>query len=153
RPRGTGLDNLLLIPEALWKGVVPSEHASHDDAARIGLLTIGLLVLWKPLAPRKLKVIPAPLVAGTIVTAGTVFPQLPIKQVAVPDRLLDAVQLPVWDGLDRLAEWRALLVAGAALAFIASAETLLSAAAVDQMRPGGPRTRYDAELAAQGVGN
>jgi len=153
RPRGTGLDNLLMIPDALWKGVVPSEHAGHDDAARIGLLTIGLLVLWKPLAPRRLKVIPAPLVAVTIVTAVTVFLHLPIKQVAVPDRLLDAVQLPAWDGLDRLAEWRALLVAGAALAFIASAETLLSAAAVDQMRPGGPRTRYDAELAAQGVGN
>ena len=39
-----------------------------------------------------------------------------------------------------------------AVAFIASAETLLSAAAVDRMHDG-PRTRYDKELGAQGVGN
>lgn len=38
------------------------------------------------------------------------------------------------------------------LAFIASAETLLSATAVDRMHSG-PRTRYDRELASQGVGN
>ena len=38
------------------------------------------------------------------------------------------------------------------MAFIASAETLLCASAVDQMHQG-PRTKYDKELAAQGVGN
>jgi MFS superfamily sulfate permease-like transporter len=45
-----------------------------------------------------------------------------------------------------------LLLAGLAMAFVASAETLLSAAAVDRMH-NGPRTNYDRELAAQGVGN
>jgi MFS superfamily sulfate permease-like transporter len=38
------------------------------------------------------------------------------------------------------------------LAFIASVETLLSATAVDQLHTG-PRTRYNRELFAQGVGN
>jgi len=38
------------------------------------------------------------------------------------------------------------------IAVVASAETLLCATAVDQMHQG-PRTRYDKELAAQGVGN
>jgi MFS superfamily sulfate permease-like transporter len=38
------------------------------------------------------------------------------------------------------------------LAFIASVETLLSASAVDQLHTG-PRTRYNRELLAQGVGN
>ncbi|MEL6181530.1 MAG: solute carrier family 23 protein, partial [Myxococcota bacterium] len=41
---------------------------------------------------------------------------------------------------------------GFALALIASAETLLCAAAVDRIHDG-PRTNYDKELAAQGVGN
>jgi MFS superfamily sulfate permease-like transporter len=47
---------------------------------------------------------------------------------------------------------KSLLVAGAVLAIVASAETLLCATAVDQMHRG-PRTRYDRELSAQGVGN
>jgi hypothetical protein len=46
----------------------------------------------------------------------------------------------------------AVLVAALAVAFIASAETLLSAAAVDRMHDG-PRTDYNKELRAQGIGN
>ncbi|GJL68503.1 MAG: hypothetical protein NPIRA06_11380 [Nitrospirales bacterium] len=38
-----------------------------------------------------------------------------------------------------------------AMAFIVSAETLLCAAAVDQMQSG-PRTRYNREMSAQGIG-
>ena len=45
-----------------------------------------------------------------------------------------------------------LLVAAFALAFIASAETLLSAAAVDRMHSG-QRSDFDRELSAQGIGN
>ena len=45
-----------------------------------------------------------------------------------------------------------LAISGLIMAVIASAETLLCATAVDQMHSG-PRTRYDRELAAQGVGN
>jgi len=152
QPRGSGLMNLLSIPEAVWKGVVPDGNVSHDDAARVGLLTILLTVLWKPLVPKPLKHLPAPLVAVTVATAATVLLQLPIKQVAVPENLLDAVQLPAWDGLRGYADWQPLLLTGLAMAIIASAETLLCATAVDQMHRG-PRTRYDRELAAQGVGN
>lgn len=43
-------------------------------------------------------------------------------------------------------------MAALAIAFIASAETLLSAAAVDRMHDG-VRTKYDKELRAQGIGN
>jgi MFS superfamily sulfate permease-like transporter len=152
QPRGSGLANLLSIPEAVWKGVVPDGDVSHDDAARVGLLTICLMVVWKPFVPKKLKVIPAPLVAVTVATAATVLVQLPIKRVAVPDNLLDAVQLPVWDGLRGYEDWKPLVLAGLAMAVIASAETLLCATAVDQMHQG-PRAKYDRELAAQGVGN
>ena len=51
----------------------------------------------------------------------------------------------------RIPEWPVLLGA-ISIAFIASAETLLCATAVDQMHSG-PRTKYDRELSAQGVGN
>ncbi|MCE3544498.1 SulP family inorganic anion transporter, partial [Escherichia coli] len=45
-----------------------------------------------------------------------------------------------------------ILAAALAIAFIASAETLLSAAAVDRMHDG-VRTNYTKELRAQGIGN
>jgi MFS superfamily sulfate permease-like transporter len=48
--------------------------------------------------------------------------------------------------------WTALAGAALVVALIASAETLLCATAVDQMH-NGPRTRYDRDLVAQGVGN
>jgi MFS superfamily sulfate permease-like transporter len=48
-------------------------------------------------------------------------------------------------------QWKFILE-GLALAFIASAETLLTATAVDRMHQG-PRTKYDRELMSQGLGN
>jgi len=48
--------------------------------------------------------------------------------------------------------WTALAGSALVVALIASAETLLCSTAVDQMHSG-PRTRYDRELVAQGIGN
>jgi MFS superfamily sulfate permease-like transporter len=152
RPRGNGLANVLSLPAAVWKGLVPSSDVTHDDAARIGLLTIAVMVLWKPLAPKKLKGLPAPLLAVAVAAGVTALLGLPIHMVTVPDRLLDAASLPSTGVLGDPAAWPPLLFAGASLALIASAETLLSASAVDKLH-GGTRTDYDRELAAQGVGN
>ncbi|MDP1793327.1 MAG: solute carrier family 23 protein, partial [Acidimicrobiales bacterium] len=59
---------------------------------------------------------------------------------------------PAWGDWPRLFD-RSILIAGLTLAFIASAESLLTATAVDSMQQHAPRTKYDRELAAQGVGN
>lgn len=124
---------------------------SHDWAAKVGLLTIIVLVLWNSVIPKKFKVLPAPLVA---VIAGTIFTavlSLPIIFVEVPDNLWDAVTFPTWTTI-RTVPWLPVLQAGLVLAVVASAETLLCATAVDRMQPD-IRTKYDQELAAQGIGN
>jgi len=73
-----------------------------------------------------------------------------IRKVDVPSNLLEAVSLP---SLSMFSQINGTIIGAAlALAFVASAETLLCATAVDTMQ-NGPRTRYDKELAAQGVGN
>nr|WP_246526929.1 SulP family inorganic anion transporter [Plastoroseomonas hellenica] len=76
---------------------------------------------------------------------------LPVRRVALPDDLLAALEIPGEAQFLAMLD-STLLVSAVMVAFVASAETLLSAAAVDRMHDG-PRAQYDRELAAQGVGN
>ncbi len=149
-PRDSGIANLLAIPEAVWKGVVPADGSPHVQAAMIGLLTLAIMVGWRPLSPRRLHAVPAPLVAVVVATATAWWLGLGVSRVDIPANLADAVSLPAFSDLASLG-W-GVLGAGLALAFVASAETLLCATAVDKLHDG-PRTRYDRELSAQGLGN
>lgn len=147
-----GIINLVTIPEAVWKGVT---EPVHQPAAVVGIVAILTIMGWSRYAPKRLEVLPAPLVAVTVATVLAVILEqfgLDPKDIHVPDKLYDAVTLPTWGDLYRLLD-RPILIAGLTLAFIASAESLLTATAVDAMQHHAPRTRYDRELAAQGVGN
>ncbi len=148
-PRGSGLANLIAIPDAIWKGFVPMDGSVHFQAAMIGLLTLAVMIAWRPLAG-PLRVLPAPLAAVLVATLAAWVLGLGVSRVDVPSNLLDAVSLPSFATLGALG-WTA-LGSGFALAFVASAETLLCATAVDKLHDG-PRARYDRELTAQGVGN
>jgi len=147
-----------------WEGIVESQHAAaeslagvisagknHSWAAKIGLLTIGLLLAWQYLTPKVLRQIPAPLVAVAAVTAMATLLSIPVNYVELPAKLSQGINLLSLAVLEDVS-WRALIVPSILMAVIASAETLLCATAVDQMHTG-PRTRYDRELIAQGVGN
>jgi MFS superfamily sulfate permease-like transporter len=151
-PRDAGWKNLISIPEAIQKGIMPQAGApQHQLAAGIGMLTLIVLVGWKVWRPRALRAVPGPLVAVTAATALQAVLGWDIKHVDVPDNLLGALTIPALGELGALLDWR---LAGEAIAFavIASAETLLSAAAVDKLH-GGKRSNFDRELAAQGAGN
>jgi MFS superfamily sulfate permease-like transporter len=124
---------------------------NHHLAAYLGLLTILAIVLWQGLAPKKLRVLPAPLIAVVLATATAAAVTMPVLYVEVPDRLWEEIHFPttaVWSN----APWESIWQTAILLAVVASAETLLCATAVDQMHTG-PRTRYGRELMAQGCGN
>jgi len=156
KPIGKGIDNLLGIPGAIAAAFAAG--GSPVQAFGIGATTIAVIALWSNFAPKALKVLPAPLVAVLTSMALASALHLPIK--FIPDLLKDpsdidnfwgVIQLPTWSDLGRF--WNTdILVSAASVAFIASAETLLCASAVDQMHQG-PRTKYDRELFAQGIGN
>lgn len=76
---------------------------------------------------------------------------LQVKRVEVPANLTEAIDWLKPADLLNLAD-PTLLIAAFAVAFIASAETLLSVAAVDRMHSG-QRSDFDRELSAQGIGN
>ncbi|TDC30213.1 carbonic anhydrase [Micromonospora sp. 15K316] len=163
-PGTTPIRNLLDLPTQL--------ATRHDHAALIGLMVIGLLVLW-PRLPGPVRRIPGPLVAVTLATlAAVVWNDVDLARVEIPGSLLAAVHLPAMpDG-----DWAAVAAAVLTVAVIASVESLLSATAVDRLaaeratgdervrgepsgRPGPHRhrpvrpTNLDREMIGQGLAN
>jgi MFS superfamily sulfate permease-like transporter len=150
-PKANGVLNLISIPEAVYKGIFPVDGSTHHMAAFIGLLTILVLLAWNQFAPQKVKLVPGALVAVVVGTAAAGLWKLPIRYVQVPDNLFAAIQWIQPASFVQVLQPE-LIFSALTLAFVASAETLLSATAVDQMHDG-PRANYDRELSSQGVGN
>ncbi len=155
-PKGTGIKNIMSIPEAIFNGVFPLDGSPHEMAALIGLLTVAVILAWNKFRPEGLKFLPGPLMGLLAAAIASFFYSLEIKHVNVPNNLIGNLSLQGFQnlgGLTNLKYW----AEAAALAFIASAETLLSAAAVDKMTAASGRrelrTNYDRELMAQGAGN
>jgi MFS superfamily sulfate permease-like transporter len=139
-------DNAVKAFEALLASL-----KNHSFAAQLGVITILAILLWGGFAPKKLRFIPAPLIAVTAATAVAAAITMPVLFVEVPDRLWDEIHFPSLTVLEEI-PLVDLVQMSLLLAVVASAETLLCATAVDQLHSG-PRTRYDKELFAQGVGN
>lgn len=164
KPADSVIQNIKSIPKAFEKAFLVDDPNSayqivdaaghspqHRTAALIGLLTIGVILGWKCFAPLRLRTIPAALIA-VVVASLAAIPFIPgLKTVEVANNLLDKV---TWIHLAPWEVWThpAVIKGGLVIALIASAETLICAAAIDR-RHSGPRTRYNQELAAQGFGN
>jgi MFS superfamily sulfate permease-like transporter len=148
-PKARGLENFAALPGAVIDAV--QGEVGSLSALGVGVATIAIMLGWEKLRPAKLRFVPGALLAVVALTATVQFAGLAVKTVDVPSNLMAAVTMPTLSSLSSLLE-PSLLIAALTFAFIASAETLLSAAAVDRMHDGA-RTRYDRELTAQGIGN
>jgi len=156
KPSANGIQNIMNFPTAVMESI--SGQNGNIHAGLVGLLTIAAIVLWTKFAPKKLKLIPGALVGVLLAILVANVLHLQLKYItdlfanpADIANLANAIQLP------SLADFYATLnvhvmVAVFSLAFVASAESLLSASAVDQMHSG-VRTKYDKELFSQGLGN
>lgn len=148
KPLPGGIDNLVAMPGRIL-GLTPGGGALAAFA--VGVLTIAAMLGWERVRPQSLRLVPGALigvVAATLVAYGF---GLEVIRVDVPQSIVGAIALPDAGMLQRFAE-PTLIATAVAIAFIASAETLLSAAAVDRMHDG-VRSNYNKELRAQGVGN
>ena len=154
KPVKSVAENLITIPKAAIKTFTDQDPnpPHHIAAVTAGLVTMIFLIGWKPLAPKKLKFIPAALVgvlAGTLVAEGF---GLEANRIEVAENLFQGITWITAQGLFDLVQDAGVWKMAIAIGLIASAETLLCATAVDQMHRG-PRTNYNRELMAQGVGN
>ncbi|WP_406261759.1 SulP family inorganic anion transporter [Streptomyces nigra] len=142
----SGPDKILGLPGAVVDALGSTTALT---SLTVGAGTIAVLVLWKKL-PSKARTVPGALAAVLLATLVTQVFGLSVATVEV-NGLPASIQPPGMDAFGSLAD-PAILGTIIAFTLIASAESLFSAAAVDRMHDG-PRTEYDKELMAQGVGN
>jgi carbonic anhydrase len=133
------LENLAALP-GLLTGI-------HDTSAVLGIGVIVVLLVWPHLP---LRTVPGPLVAVVGVTLLAEVLALEVTRIDLPGSLAGAVQLP---RLPQSTSPTAVVVGVATLAIVASLESLMSALAVDKLRPSGPRANLDRELIGQGAAN
>ncbi|MFF1385612.1 SulP family inorganic anion transporter [Arthrobacter sp. NPDC058288] len=139
KPAGSAVENLVRLPAALT-GV-------ELHSALLGLVVIGLLVMWKYL-PAAVRKVPGPLAAVAAGTAISVSLAPGIERITLDGSIFDAVTLPDLP----VGNWGAAALAVISVALIASIESLLSAVAVDKMHTGA-RTDLNRELMGQGSAN
>ncbi|MAX00227.1 MAG: SulP family inorganic anion transporter [Sphingomonas sp.] len=145
-PRSDGIANMAAIP-----GAFLGLDDNGLQALLVGVVTIGAMLAWEKFKPGALRLLPGALigvVAGTVVA---VIGSLSIQRISVPSNLAAEVTLPTAESMSMLTD-PSMIGLAFAFAFIASAETLLSAAAVDKMQDR-VQSKFDKELSAQGVGN
>jgi len=150
KPQSNGLENIAAIPAAIMK-IIPADGSVHHLAAMAGIVTIIAIVLWNQFRPNKLSLLPGPLLGVIIGTIFAIIFALPITLVELPATLTSGLNIPTGAALAGFTD-PDILTLGLVFAFVASAETLLCATAVDKMHIGA-RTDYDKELRAQGIGN
>jgi len=142
----SSLGKLIGLP-GLAAGLVTSTSTLVSFALGIGTITV--IVVWSRM-PSRARAVPGALVA--VLSATTVAGVFDLRVATVNVQgLLGAIQPPSMADLGRLGEI-GLLTTVLAVTLIASAESLFSAAAVDRLHTG-PRTHFDKELVAQGIGN
>ncbi|WP_185005720.1 SulP family inorganic anion transporter [Crossiella cryophila] len=141
QPVGTW-DKIAGLPGLLGSALTTTPGLS---ALAVGALTLVVLTQWRR-APKRLRVVPGVLVGVVTSAVVALLAGLDVQRIQVGD-LLREIQLPDFSLLDA-----GILGSALVFALVSSAESLFSAAAVDRMHSG-PRTRYNPELIAQGVGN
>lgn len=144
---GTPLSNVGGLPD-LFEAVAGSP--TKLAALGLGVMSVILCFVWYKV-PKPLNKVPAPLIA---VVLGCVIAALPgfegVKKVEFGN-MLEALNFVSPGDMTHIFD-PAVLMMIITFTVIASAESLFSAAAVDRMHTG-PRTKYNQELFAQGVGN
>ncbi|MES2464534.1 MAG: bifunctional SulP family inorganic anion transporter/carbonic anhydrase [Armatimonadota bacterium] len=142
-PQSSAVKNMIALPNQII------EH--HPPAVILGLFTLAILFGWQYL-PKKIKAVPAALVAVAVSTVIAAVTRLDVKRVDLPESFQGLLQSIQFAELPKSDLWGAFAVAAISIALIASVESLLSAVATDKLHTG-PKANLDRELIGQGAAN
>ena len=136
-----GLDTILTIPQSILN--------LNPIVALIGVVCILIMILW-PLWTRVARIIPAPLVAaGAGIGLAASFQVDSEFLLDLPPNLLAGITFPDFSQVYTPTSIRWII----AFVFVASLESLLTAAAIDKLDPWKRRSDMNREFIGKGAGN
>lgn len=147
-PIGGGLANLLHIPKS-FNDLVILEGGGRSAFA-LSIFTLCSILLWQKFAGKISSIIPAPLFAIVTVALISYLMDAQVKSIEISSSFLNDLKFlkfKQFQGVDV-----SFIISALAMAFVATAETLLSVAAVDKISKQGT-SDYNKEVMAQGIGN
>ncbi len=147
KPGGNGLKNILSLPEVFFDGLISSDKAQVSFG--MALLTVALIIGWQKLFPKLNKRVPGPLFAIVVAAVLDIVLALDIAVVGIPHNLIEEIRFISFESFSHFSP--GLVLSSIAIAFVASAESLLCVTAVDRITR--EKSDYDQEIFAQGVGN
>lgn len=151
KPQNNFIENIKDLFSVIYSSVLPLDGSPHHLACMIGLLTIAIILIWNFLPWKKLKAIPAALIAIIFSSfIANVF-HLDINYIQVDSNFWSNINFIKPSEFGNILDIKVILNA-LIITFIASAETLLTSAAIDKMSDKS-KTNYDKEIIAQGIGN
>lgn len=143
-PQSSALANIADLPHQIAN--------NHTAAVAVGVITMAIMFVWArlpSLGRLRPALIPAALVAVATATAIATLGRWQVETVTLPESLADAWSGPQLPASDQV---HGVVLAVAAVAMVASVESLLAAIAVDRMH-NGRRVRLNRELVGQGTSN
>lgn len=152
QPRTTGLLNLLALPEVFAKSLTATEGLTHHPAACIGLLTISVALIWPKIAKGYLLKAPPALPAILVAAVATAVMNLPIQLIQISEKSALSLRIVDSNVLASALVSSQIWVCALTLAFVASAQSLLTATAIDSATKS-RKASLNRELLAQGIGN
>ncbi len=150
-PKNNFIGNITDLFSVIYNSVLPLDGSVHHHACMIGLLTISIILLWNALPFKKLKAIPAALVGIIIASIVANVMKFDINYIQVSSNFWSNINFIKMSEFSNIFNLN-ILINALVITFIASAETLLTSAAIDKMSEKS-KTNYDKEIIAQGIGN
>ena len=151
KPQNTFFANIADLFSVIYNSVLPFDGSQHHHAAFIGIMTIGIIVLWNNIPDKRFKLIPSALVAVIAASLMAAFWHFDIHYISLGHNFWSDVKLMNLSDFKYIFDGK-ILFSALIITFIASAETLLTSNAIDKMCERS-KTDYNKEIIAQGIGN
>ncbi len=150
-PKNNFIANITDLFRVIYNSVLPFDGSPHHHACMIGLLTIAIILGWNTYMPKKVQIVPAALVGIIISSLVANLCHFDINYIQIDSNFWSGVTFIKPSAFQNILNI-SVIINALVITFIASAETLLTSAAIDKMCDRS-KTNYDKEIIAQGLGN